>query len=33
MVRDMEGGVQESVPLNKIIKEMKKRFIPDEKHK
>ncbi len=26
MVRDMEGGMQETVPYKKIIKEMKKRF-------
>jgi len=26
LVRDMEGGVQETIPFSKIVKEMKKRF-------
>ncbi len=28
LVRDMEGGMQETIPIKKIVKEMKKRFDP-----
>lgn len=31
LIRDMEGGVQETIPYTKIVREMKKRFEPEVK--